>query len=129
MALGIAKAVQSGGRYCVAGAPNNQSCRNTSDTPGITMHQFSLDPKIRSQWVKFVQRRRVDFGEPINKYASLCSAHFEPSCYPMRLRLSLQGTEETKRNKVLIKGSIPTKATVLPAVNQEPTDCGKRKVQ
>ena len=39
----------------------------------------------------------------------------------MRLRLSLQGTEETKRNKVLIKGSIPTRATVLPAINQEPT--------
>ena len=40
----------------------------------------------------------------------------------MRLRLSLQGTEETKRNKVLIKGSIPTRATVLPSINQEPTD-------
>lgn len=44
----------------------------------------------------------------------------------MRLRLSLQGTEETKRNKVLIKGSIPTRATVLPAINQEPTDRGKK---
>ena len=46
----------------------------------------------------------------------------------MQLRLSLQGTEETKRNKVLIKGSIPTRATVLPSINQEPTDRGKRQV-
>ena len=92
------------------------------------MHQFPLAAKIRSQWVKFVQRHRVDFGEPINKYASLCSAHFEPSCYPMGLRLSLHGTEETKRNKVLINGSIPTRATVLPAIHQEPTDRGKRWV-
>ena len=46
----------------------------------------------------------------------------------MRLRLSLQGTEETKRNKVLIKGSIPTRARVLPSINQEPTDRGKRQV-
>ena len=46
----------------------------------------------------------------------------------MRLRLSLQGTEETKQNKVLIKGSIPTRATVLPAINQELTDRGKRQV-
>ena len=46
----------------------------------------------------------------------------------MRLRLSLQGTEETKRNKILIKGSIPTRATVLPAINQEPTDRGKRQL-
>ena len=103
MAEGIGKAVQRGGRYCVAGAPNNQSCRNTSYTPRITMHQFPLDPKIRSQWLKFVQRHRVDFGEPINKYASLCSAHFEPSCYPVRLRLSLQGTEERSGIKFLLK--------------------------
>jgi len=124
----IRKAVQRGGQYCVVGALNNQRCRNTSYFPGITMHQFPLDPKIWSQWGKFVQRHRVDFGEPINKYGSLCSAHFEPSCYPMRLRLSLQGTEETKPNKVLIKGSIPTRATVLPAIHQKPTDCGKRQV-
>ena len=87
------------------------------------MHQFPLAAKIRSQWVKFVQRHRVDFGEPITKYASLCSAHFEPSCYPMGLRLSLHGTEETKRNKVLINGLIPTRA-----IHQEQTDRGKRWV-
>ena len=46
----------------------------------------------------------------------------------MRLRPSLQGTEETKRNKVLIKGSISTRTTVLPAIDQEPTDRGKRQV-
>ena len=33
------------GRYCVAGAPNQQSCRNTSFTPGIRMHQFPSDPE------------------------------------------------------------------------------------
>ena len=106
----------------------NTSYRNTSYTPGITMHQFPLDRKIRSQWVKFVQRHHIDFGEPINKYASLRSAHSEPSCYPMRLRLSLQETEEAKRNKVLIKGPIPTRTTVLPVIDQEPTDRGKRQV-
>ena len=46
----------------------------------------------------------------------------------MGLRLSRHGTEETKRNKVLINGSIPTRATVLPAIHQEPTDRGKRWV-
>ncbi|XP_044176984.1 uncharacterized protein LOC122959630 isoform X1 [Acropora millepora] len=87
MAERIGKAVQTGGRYCVVGAPNNQSCRNTSYTPGITMHQFPLDPKIRSQWVKFVQHHRVDFGEPLtntllhvrltlNRVVSLCDFGF-----------------------------------------------------
>ena len=46
----------------------------------------------------------------------------------MRLRLSLQGTQETKWNKVLIEGSIPTRATAVPAINQEPTDRAKRQV-
>ena len=127
MAEGMGKAVQRAGRDCVAGATNNQSCRNTSYTPEITMHQFPLDRKIRSQSVKFL-RHSIDFGEPINKYASQCLVHFEPSCYPMRLRLSLQGTQETKWNKVLIEGSIPTRATAVPAINQEPTDHAKRQV-
>lgn len=92
------------------------------------MHHFPFNPKIRAQWVKFVKCHRVDFGEPINKYASLCLAHFEPSFYPIWLWLSLQGTEETKHNKAIIKGSISTRDTVLPAIKQEPTDCGKRQV-
>ena len=65
-----------GGRYCAAGTPNQESCKNTSYTPGITMHLFPTEPKCRAQWIKFVQRHRVDFGEPINQYASLCSVHF-----------------------------------------------------
>ncbi|CAB4036724.1 Hypothetical predicted protein, partial [Paramuricea clavata] len=26
--------------YCVAGGPNNESCKNNSTTPGISMHEF-----------------------------------------------------------------------------------------
>ena len=36
------KAVRTGGRYCVAVAPNNRSCQNRSYTPGGKMHQFSI---------------------------------------------------------------------------------------
>ncbi|CAH3045932.1 unnamed protein product [Porites lobata] len=78
-----------GGRYCVAGTPNQESCKNTSYTPGITMHLFPTEPKCRAQWIKFVQRHRVDFGEPINQYASLCWAHFEPSCFENSLARSM----------------------------------------
>ena len=41
------KAKRRGGRYCVAGTPNQQSCKNTSFTPGIRMHQFPSDPSVR----------------------------------------------------------------------------------
>jgi len=43
MAESAKKVKKKGGRYCVAGAPNNQSCKNNSYTPGVTMHQFPLD--------------------------------------------------------------------------------------
>ena len=55
------KPVRKGGRYCVAGAPNNQSCTNTNYTPGISMYQFPVDRAVREKWLKFVQRHRVDF--------------------------------------------------------------------
>ena len=129
MAASGGKPVRRGGRYCVAGVPNNQSCKNTSYTPGIKMHQFPSDPKVRAQWLKFVQRHRVDFGEPVNKHAALCSAHFEPRCYLMAFGLSLEGMEDSKRNKVLLKGSIPTRHVVLPAVPEEPSDRKRRQVR
>ncbi len=95
-----------GGRYCVAGAPNKVSCMNTMFTPGIRMHQFPSDENVRRKWVKFVQRHRHDFGEPLSKYTSLCSAHFDESCYERRYSGML--TDENKMKVVLRKGSVPT---------------------
>ena len=113
-----------GGRYCVAGTPNQESCKNTSYTPGITMHLFPTEPKCRAQWIKFVQRHRVDFGEPINRYASLCSAHFEPSCFENSLATSMGF--KVKNN--LVTGSIPTRHTVDPKGPEVFSDQKKRQV-
>ena len=102
-----------GGRYCVAGAPNKRSCKNNSYTDGISMHQFPTDPVVRNKWVKFVQRHRVDFHESsVTNYTSLCSAHFEESCYTRKISLDLG--EQLKRNKVLIRGSILRGIQLLP---------------
>lgn len=117
-----------GGRYCVAGGPNNQSCKNTSYTEGIRMHQFPTDPVIRGKWVKFVQRNRKDFAEPISKYSALCSAHFEESCYTRRFSFHLEEMENINMNRVLIKGSVPSRATTFPASPEELTQRAKRKV-
>ncbi|PFX33166.1 hypothetical protein AWC38_SpisGene1984 [Stylophora pistillata] len=105
--------VQKGGHYCVAGVPNNRSCTNTSYTLGISMHQFSVIPTVKAQSLKFVQQHRVDFGEPVAKNASLSSAHFEQSSYEATLAFSLDGMMQVKWNKVLIKGSVPTRHAVL----------------
>lgn len=121
------KPTQRGGRYCVAGAPNQRSCRNTTFTPGVKMHQFPSDQVIRGKWVKFVQKHRHDFREPLSKYASLCSAHFEESCYNKPL-VQLEGMANTKLNRVLIKGSVPTRDTIVVATPEPLSERRKRKV-
>ena len=86
------------GRYCVAGTPNQQSCQNRSFTPGIRMYQFPADPAVRARWVQFVRRHRHDFKNLTSKYTSLCSAHFEDSCY--ECSLSVLSSMEAARMKV-----------------------------
>ena len=92
------------------------------------MHQFPSDPILRRKWVKFVQRHRLDFAEPVSKYASLCSAHFEENCYSRKVSLQLEGMESQKLNQVLIKGSIPTRVAIIPAGPEVFTERKKRKV-
>ena len=78
-----------------------------------------VDRAVREKWLKFVQRHRVDFKEPISKHASLCSVHFERSCYENSLAFTLEGMANTKRNRVLIKGSTPTIHAVVSEVVTE----------
>lgn len=92
------------------------------------MNQFPVNPTVRAQWVKFVQLHRVDFGEPVAKCASLCSAHFEQSCYKSSLAFSLDGMAQVKRNKVLIKGSAPTRHAVIPEGPEVLTERKRRQV-
>ena len=119
------KEVRRGGRYCVAGAPNKQSCRNTSYTPGIRMHQFPNDPVLRGKWVQFVRRHRADFN-PTSKYVALCSAHFEDSCYERR---SLLSDVESNMRSFLKKGSIPTRDAVTPSAPEVLSERSKRQVR
>lgn len=121
--------MRKGGRYCVAGARNQQSCTNTFFTPGISMHMFPSDATVRAAWINFVQRHRVDFGEPIHKYASLCSAHFEQSCFQNSLASTLEGMEGFKMKRNLIRGSIPTRDTVVPEGPQVLSERQKQQVR
>lgn len=92
------------------------------------MHQFPSDASLREKWVKFVQRHRHDFREP-SKYASLCSTHFEDSCYTRSLAPRLEEMSAVKLNRVLIKGSIPTRDTTDIATPNILSQRGKRQVR
>lgn len=104
--------IRRGGRYCVAGGPNNVGCSNSSYSDGISMHQFPRDRERRSKWIKFVQQHRRDFVNP-GRYAALCSAHFTENCF-VRSCTDLVGM---KFHRKLERNAIPTRA-----VQQESSD-------
>ena len=118
------------GRYCVAGAPNQQSCQNTTFTPGIRMYGFPSDPAVRAKWVQFVRRHRHDFKDPSSKYTSLCSAHFEDSRYVRSPSiLSSMEAQGLKMKAFLKKDAVPTRDSVVPPVPQELSARSKRQVR
>ena len=76
-----------------------------------------------------MQKHRVDFGEPANKYASLCSAHLKESCFTCNQSI-LEGMATSNVRRGLIKGSLPTRDTVLlPSEEEFLTERNKRKVK
>ncbi|RMX43984.1 hypothetical protein pdam_00017571 [Pocillopora damicornis] len=116
------KPMRKGGGHYVAGAPNNQSSTNTSYTPGIAMHQFPVDRAVREKWLKFVQRHRVDFQRADFKACLIVLRPFREGLLRKQLAFTLEGMAHAKRNKVLIKGSIPTIHAVVSEVSEELTD-------
>ena len=110
------RASKRGGRYCVAGGPNKTSCTNTTYTEGVSMHYFPSDENVKQAWAKFVRRHRKDFVH--SKSSSLCSVHFEDSCFDRRAAV-LSGESEIKFKRFLIKESVPTRDTVVPYSSPE----------
>ncbi|CAH3043901.1 unnamed protein product [Porites lobata] len=124
------KATRRGGRYCAAGTPNQRSCKNTTFTPGIRMHEFPSDPSVRAQWVQFVRRHRHDYKDPTSKYASLCSAHFDESCYERKMSVVRSVKKEYKLEmRVFLKATaVPTRDSVTPQSPEKISQREKRKL-
>jgi len=99
----MAESKRRGGRYCVAGGPNNQSCKNSSNTQNISFHKFPKDGR-RSAWVRFVQKHRP--GWQPSDSSVLCSVHFHAECFVQRPDISLDNSFRTK--PWLSKTSIPS---------------------
>ena len=77
--------------------------------------------------MQFVRRHRYDFKNPTSKYTSLCSAHFEDSCYERSLSV-LSSTEAAgmKVKYCLKKEAIPTRDTTTPPGQEELSERSKR---
>ena len=104
---------ESGKTYCAAGSRNAVNCSNKSGLPGITMHYFPSDESLRQKWIRFVRIHRKDFVP--SKSSALCSAHFDESCFHVKgIPLFDDSGKKTMPKRYLIRGSIPSKDTVVP---------------
>ncbi|XP_068711881.1 uncharacterized protein [Montipora foliosa] len=104
---------ESGKTYCAAGSRNAVNCSNKSGLPGITMHYFPSNESLRQKWIRFVRIHRKDFVP--NKSSALCSVHFDESCLHVKgIPLFDDSGKKTMPKRYLIRGSIPSKDTVVP---------------
>ena len=78
-----ANSKHNGGKYCAARGPDNIGCKNNSHTPGVSMHDFPKDEKTRKKWIDFVGRHQHGWkpNSDARTPPSLCSLHFEPTCF------------------------------------------------
>ena len=104
---------KGGMNYCAAGGPNEVNCSNRTGTPGISMHYFPKEESLWQKWTRFVRINRKDFVP--KKSSCLCSVHFDDSCFEHKPVSLMDGTGQgIELKKRLIKGSVPTRATVVP---------------
>ena len=71
-----------------------------------------------------MQKHHVDFGEPVRKFAALCSAHFEKECFDNYIAWSLGYAK--RRN--LVSDAIPTRHTTIPEGPEVLSEQQKRQV-
>ena len=86
------------GMFFVAGiAEKNKLHANDFETPGISFHFLHKNRVIRRNWwLKFVQKRRVDFKAPI-ACPAWCTLHIENACSIDRLFLKCTLMEQSLR--------------------------------
>ena len=113
----IVRKKRDGGKRCVAGGPNDESCGNSQHMPGGSIHHFphhEKEPSRYMQWVRFVCRHKPRWA-PGNKQAILCGIHFEESVFEQHLNeipkhLTHQFKDRQTREKA-ISGHIKRKKT------------------
>ena len=89
------------------------------------MHLFPKDEQQRKQCVKFVRKHRPEFTQTTS--STICSAHFEDSCFEIRNLLGVPNTVKPKA-KYLIHGAVPTKEIFAAEETKNMSSREKRKV-
>jgi hypothetical protein len=75
------------GRMCCVGSPSGSLCPSTQFTKDVSLHYFPdklKDDERHEAWKNFVRKYRPTFNPSKSKSSSLCSLHFEDSCFAIR---------------------------------------------
>ena len=75
------------GRMCCVGSSSGSLCPSTQFTKDVSLHYFPdklKDGERHEAWKNFVRRYRPAFNPSKSKSSSLCSLHFEDSCFAIR---------------------------------------------
>lgn len=97
-------------KRCVAAG-----CSNTSQD-GFSLHKFPKDPQLRRIWTSKVKLTRTKWPGP-SKYAVLCSAHFDDTCFDEEHR-GLYSSFGLKRAAKLRPDAVPSKFTLKKKTEQ-----------
>ena len=117
-----------GGKYCVAGGPNNVSCTNGQHTKEVSIHHFpnaTKEPKRHSKWVKFVRKHRPEWNP--SETSILCGSHFEDSCFKQNRLIAASLGIKTR----LKRDAIPTldNANKVMQIEKSLSNMKRRKVR
>ena len=129
MASSTVEICPRGGKYCVAGGPNNISCTNSQHTEGVSIHRFpnaKKEPERHAKWVKFVRKHRPAWKP--SETSVLCGSHFEDSCFQQNRQIaaSLGMKSRLKHDAIL---TLDNANEVQQRVQQPLTNRERRKVQ
>ena len=108
-----------GGKYCVAGGPNQASCTNSQHTAdGIFIHTLPDEekaPERRKKWVRFVRTHRPHFTP--SRSSVLCSAHFEESSFTMNVSVSSSLGMKRKLTETAVP-TVDVAGIVVPSIEE-----------
>ena len=113
------------GRLCCAGSPSGSLCPSTQFTKDVSLHYFpdkEKDSERQEKWKNFVRRYRPSFIPSKSKSSSLCSLHFEDSCFAIRRDVARELGIRIRLNK----DAVPTIDTANTGKSIKPT--AKKKV-
>ena len=107
-----------GGKYCVAGGPNQATCTNSRHTDGISIHTLPDEekaPERRKKWVRFVRKHRPHFTP--SRSSVLCSAHFEESSFTMNVSVSTSLGMKRKLTETAVP-TVDVAGIVVPSIEE-----------